>query len=84
MLKAFADFIVEKILKLDLHSRLGDSVDFFIYDTLKIILLLSFMIFTISYIRSYFPPEKVKNILGKFGGFGAHFMASILGVLSPF
>jgi uncharacterized membrane protein YraQ (UPF0718 family) len=84
MLKNFADFIVEKVLKLDLHSRIGDSVDFFIYDTLKIILLLSFMIFTISYIRSYFPPEKVKKILSKFGGLGAHFMASILGVLSPF
>ena len=84
MLKAFADFVVEKVLKLDLHSRLGDSIDFFIYDTLKIILLLSFMIFTISYVRSYFPPEKVKNILAKFGGFWAHFMASVLGVLSPF
>lgn len=84
MLKSIADFIVEKLLGLDLHSRLGDSINFFIYDTLKIILLLSFMIFTISYIRSYFPPEKVKKILAKFGGFWAHFMASILGVLSPF
>ncbi len=84
MLKSFADFFVEKILKLDLHSRIGDSVNFFIYDTLKIIFLLSFMIFTISYIRSYFPPEKVKNMLSKFSGFWAHFMASILGVLSPF
>ncbi|MBB6216309.1 uncharacterized membrane protein YraQ (UPF0718 family) [Anaerosolibacter carboniphilus] len=84
MLKAFADFIVEKVLKLDLHSRLGDSIDFFIYDTLKIILLLSIMIFSISFVRSYFPPERVKQILGKFGGLGAHFMASILGVLSPF
>ncbi len=84
MFKSIADFIVERIFGLDLHSRLGESVDFFIYDTLKIIFLLSFMIFTISYIRSYFPPEKVKKILAKFGGFGAHFMASILGVLSPF
>lgn len=84
MLKSFANFIVEKILKFDLHSKLGDSINFFIYDTLKIILLLSFMIFTISYIRSYFPPEKIKKILAKFGGFWAHFMASILGVLSPF
>lgn len=84
MIKGFADFFVEKILKLDLHSRLGDSVNFFIYDVLKIIFLLSFMIFTISYIRSYFPPEKVKNMLGKVSGFWSHFMASVLGVLSPF
>lgn len=84
MLKSIADFIVGKLFGLDLHTRLGESVHFFIYDTLKIILLLSFMIFTISYIRSYFPPEKVKKILSKFGGFGAHFMASVLGVLSPF
>src|SRR6056297_230404 len=69
---------------LDLSSRVGDSVNFFIYDSLKIILLLTVMIFTISFVRSYFPPEKVKNILSKFNGFIAHFMASVLGVLSPF
>lgn len=84
MLKALADFIVEKVLKLDLQSRLGDSIDFFIYDTLKIILLLSFMIFSISYVRSFFPPEKVKALIGKFRGFWAHLIAAILGVLSPF
>src|SRR6056297_3847916 len=69
---------------LDLSSKIGDSVNFFIYDSLKIILLLTVMIFTISFVRSYFPPEKVKNILSKFNGFIAHFMASVLGVLSPF
>ncbi|MCG8540686.1 MAG: permease [Clostridia bacterium] len=84
MLESLADFIVGRLFGLDLESKLGDSIHFFIYDTLKIILLLSFMIFTVSYIRSYFPPERVKKILEKFGGFWAHFMASILGVLSPF
>lgn len=84
MFKAIADFIVEKVLKLDLHSRLGDSVNFFIYDTLKIIFLLSFMIFAISFVRSYFPPEKVKEVIGKFRGIWAHLVASVLGVLSPF
>ncbi len=69
---------------LDLSSKIGDSVNFFIYDSLKIILLLTVMIFTISFVRSYFPPEKVKNILSKFNGFLAHLMASVLGVLSPF
>lgn len=84
MLKKFADFFVEKILKLDLQSKLGDSINFFVYDTLKIILLLSFMIFAISYVRSYFPPEKVKKMLSKFSGGFAHFAAAVLGVLSPF
>lgn len=84
MLEKFSHYIVENLLKLDLSTRIGDSVNFFIYDTLKIILLLTVMIFTISFVRSYFPPEKVKNILSKFNGFTAHFMASILGVLSPF
>lgn len=84
MLERFSHYIVENLFKLDLSTRIGDSVNFFIYDTLKIILLLTVMIFTISFVRSYFPPEKVKNILSKFNGFIAHFMASILGVLSPF
>lgn len=62
----------------------ADSVHFFIYDTFKIIILLSFMIFVISYIRSYFPPEKVKKMLNKFNGIWANVAASALGVLSPF
>jgi len=84
LLNNFSSYIVEEIMGLDLSSRVGDSVNFFIYDSLKIILLLTVMIFTISFVRSYFPPEKVKNILSKFNGFIAHFMASVLGVLSPF
>lgn len=62
----------------------SESVNFFIYDSLKIILLLSFMIFIISLIRSYFPPEKVKNLLSKYRGIWANIVASVLGVLSPF
>jgi len=84
LLQNFSNYIVEEIIGLDLSSRVGDSVNFFIYDSLKIILLLTVMIFTISFIRSYFPPEKVKTILSKFNGFFAHLMASVLGVLSPF
>lgn len=84
MLLKFSNYIVTELFKLDLSTRMGDSVNFFIYDTLKILLLLTVMIFTISFIRSYFPPEKVKQILSRFNGFIAHFMASILGVLSPF
>ncbi|SNR98768.1 hypothetical protein SAMN05446037_1002247 [Anaerovirgula multivorans] len=61
-----------------------DAVHFFIYDTVKIIFLLSFMIFIITYIRSYFPPEKVKALLAKFHGIWAYVIASMLGVVSPF
>lgn len=84
MLQKFADLVVERGLGLDLGSRLGGSLHFFIYDSLKILILLTVMIFTISFVRSFFPPEKVKHILSRFNGFVAHFMASILGVLSPF
>ncbi len=61
-----------------------DAVHFFIYDTVKIIFLLSFMIFIITFIRSYFPPEKVKGLLAKFSGIWAYVVAAILGVVSPF
>lgn len=84
MISNFAQYIVEELMKLSIDSQLGGSIHFFIYDTLKIILLLSFMIFTISYIRSYFPPEKVKSLINKTNGFFAHVFAAILGVLSPF
>ncbi len=84
MLNKFTNYIVQNIFGMDMQTKLASSVHFFIYDTLKIIFLLSFMIFTISYIRSYFPPEKVKKIIQQKNGFFAHFIASILGVLSPF
>lgn len=84
MLTNFATYVVENIFKLDLSTKLGGSVHFFIYDTLKIVLLLSFMIFVISLIRSFFPPEKVKNMLGKVNGVFTHIFAAVLGVLSPF
>lgn len=79
-----ATFIVTKLFKVALQTHLGGSLHFFFYDTLKIIFILSFMIFTISFIRSFFPPEKVKTILNKLGGIGGYFVAAGLGVLSPF
>lgn len=60
------------------------SVHFFIYDSLKIVILLSIMIFSISYIRSYFPPEKTKKILEKYSGVSGNIMASLLGIVTPF
>lgn len=84
MLNNFAVYVVEELLNISMDTQLGGSIHFFIYDTLKIIFLLSFMIFTISYIRSYFPPEKVKEMINKHNGIAAHVFAAVLGVLSPF
>ncbi len=71
-------------LGLDLTGRIGGSIQFFIYDVLKITILLCFLIFLISYIQSYFPPEKSKKILGKFHGIGANCIAALLGTVTPF
>jgi len=84
MFDSFARFIVENLLNLDLGTKLGEGLHFFIYDTIKILFILSFMIFTISFVRSFFPPEKVKEMLNKLGGIGGYFLAAVLGVLSPF
>ena len=56
------------VVGLDVNSRLGGSIQFFIYDVLKITVLLCFLIYVISYIQSYFPPERSKKIMGKFNG----------------
>ncbi|MBQ6042493.1 MAG: permease [Oscillospiraceae bacterium] len=69
---------------LDTESKLGGSLQFFIYDTIKIMLLLSFLIFVITYIQSYFPPERTKKILGRFHGIGANCIAALLGTVTPF
>lgn len=67
-----------------LETRLGGSIHFFFYDTVKILLLLSVLIYGVSYVQSYFPPEKAKKILGHFTGIKGNFMGSLLGVLTPF
>lgn len=71
-------------LGLDMNSRVVGSVHFFIYDTIKIFLLLSVLIFTISYVQSYFPPERTRRILGQRQGLGANTLAALLGTLTPF
>lgn len=78
------ELLVENVFNLKMGTRLGESVHFFFYDVIKIIILLSMMIFLITYIRSYFPLEKTKKIIEKFGGFGAHVVASLLGIVTPF
>jgi uncharacterized membrane protein YraQ (UPF0718 family) len=69
---------------LDTANRWIGSIQFFIYDVAKITVLLCFLIFTISYIQSYFPPERSKKILGRFHGIGANTAAALLGTVTPF
>lgn len=69
---------------LNLESRIGGSIQFFIYDTIKIMVLLGILILMISYIQSYFPPERTKKILGRFHGIWANVIAALLGTVTPF
>lgn len=69
---------------MDLDTWYAASIRFFIYDVIKILILLSFLIFIISYIQSYFPPERTKRILGRFKGIGANILAALLGTVTPF
>ena len=71
-------------LGLDVNGRIGGSIQFFIYDVLKILVLLCVLIFVISYIQSYFPPERSKRILGRFRGIWANMIAALLGTVTPF
>ena len=71
-------------LGLDTTEKIGGTVQFFIYDVIKIVVLLCTLIFIISYIQSYFPPERTKKILGKFHGTLANIIAALLGTVTPF
>ena len=71
-------------LGLDITTRWGGSVQFFLYDVIKITILLCFLIFLISYIQSYFPPERSKKIMGRFHGLWANCIAALLGTVTPF
>ena len=79
--------LIGKLLSLcglDITSRIGGSIQFFVYDVIKIFVLLGFLIFVISYIQSYFPPERTKKILGRFHGIGANIIGALLGTVTPF
>lgn len=78
------ELLVTRVFRLSMNTRIGESVHFFIYDTIKIFILLSIMIFIISYIQSYFPPERTKKILGGIRGIKGNILGAILGVLTPF
>ena len=76
--------LVKKVFGLTVSERIGGSIHFFIYDTIKIFILLSLLIFVISYIQSYFPPERTKKILGKIKGIKGNILGALLGTITPF
>lgn len=81
------NFIVGSFLTklgFDTESRLGSSLNFFLYDVIKITILLILLIFIISYIQSYFPPERSRRIMSRFNGLWARIVAALLGTVTPF
>lgn len=77
-------WLVRDVFGLNMQDRLGGSIHFFLYDVIKIFILLSVLIFTISYIQSHFPPERTRKILGRFHGIGANTLGALLGTVTPF
>lgn len=76
--------LVEQGFGLDVQERLGGSIHFFIYDVIKIFILLSVLIFSISYVQSFFPPERTRKILGRFKGITANILGALFGTITPF
>ncbi|MBA3055638.1 MAG: permease [Sphingomonadales bacterium] len=76
--------LVRDLFGLELSGRAGGSIHFFIYDVIKIFILLTVLIFSVSWIQSYFPPERSRRILGERKGLGANIMAALLGTITPF
>lgn len=76
--------LVEDVFGMDLDQRIGGSAHFFIYDVIKIFILLSVLIFIISYVQSYFPPERTRKILSQFKGVKANTISALLGTVTPF
>jgi len=83
-LSDLAQRFVEQVLGLSVQDRLGGSIHFFVYDVIKIFILLSVLIFTISYVQSFFPPERTKKILGGYKGITGNVLGALLGTVTPF
>jgi len=84
MWKAFVDWLVYSVFGLSVKSHPAAALNFFIYDTVKIFFLLSVIIFAVAIIRSFFPPEKTKQILSKFPETIGNILAALLGIVTPF
>jgi len=83
-LNNLVSWLVTNVFRLDVKSNVGGSIQFFIYDVVKIFVLLSILIFVISYIQSFFPPERSRKILGRFTGIGGNILGALLGTITPF
>lgn len=83
-LNHLVSWLIQSVLGLEVADRVGGSIHFFVYDVIKIFILLSCLIFAISYIQSFFPPERTKKILGRFTGVSANILAALLGTVTPF
>lgn len=84
MLLNFAEYMTYGVFQIAKNTKLGDAVSFFIYDTLKIFLMLAVIIFAVSIIRTYFPPERTKKLLSHKREFFGNIMAALLGIVTPF
>jgi hypothetical protein len=84
MYKLFADWLTYQVFRLEPRTILAEAVDFFIYDTLKIFTLLFLIIFVVSFIRTFFPPEKTKRILSHEKQYIGNIVAALLGIVTPF
>lgn len=80
----FSNVFCEECFGMDVNSKLGGSIHFFLYDVVKIFILLSTLIFIISYIQSFFPPERTRKILGRFKGVSGNILGALLGTITPF
>jgi uncharacterized protein len=83
-LNDLVSWLVTNVFRLDVADRLGGSIQFFIYDVIKIFILLSVLIFLISYVQSYFPPERSRKILGGIKGVKGNLLGALLGTITPF
>ena len=84
MWQRFVDYLSYGLMGLSPKTNIGSAVNFFIYDTVKILFMLTIIIFVIAIIRSYFPPEKTKKILSHKREFVGNIIASLLGIVTPF
>lgn len=84
MIKLFADWLTYSIFNITPKTLLAEAVDFFIYDTIKIFILLAVIIFIVSIIRSFLPPEKIRKVLAGDKKYSGNVLASLLGIITPF
>lgn len=83
-LNDFMGWVTSTVFRQDPSSQIGAIIQFFLYDTVKIFLLLSFLIFSFGYLQTFFPPERTRKILGRYKGIGANLIGALLGTVTPF